>query len=117
MQHTIRTLAAIALAAGGGLALAQAGHTTRSPYYLNHQGATSGSMAAHGTDRALHEDLDGSVISTDDAVQLCDRLSNARRRQDCVSSVSSDDSASAGRDELHDDGGARAPSDDSQPGR
>lgn len=116
-QLRTATLAALALAASG-LACAQAGdRVSRSPYYRNHQHAATAPGATAGTTRGVHEDLDGTVISNDDAVQLCDRLSDARRRQDCVSNVSSDAGAAADRG----DSGAMAPAerdrDDSQPAR
>ncbi|MGE5116094.1 MAG: hypothetical protein ACM3N6_06325 [Betaproteobacteria bacterium] len=118
MKRTMHTLAAVALAAGTTAAFAQSGAAAHSPYYRNHQSAPAGAMSAPGA--ALREDLEGTVITADEAVQLCDRLSNQRQRRDCVSSVADDATARAGeRDELRGDTlpDARPDGGDSQPGR
>jgi hypothetical protein len=92
MPHTLAL--AVALTAASTLSLAQ---TTRAPrgandvstYQRNHQAPITSSDPGS----ALREDLDGTAVSTQDAVQLCSTLSRRAQRDDCVAQVSRDDAS------------------------
>jgi hypothetical protein len=56
--------------------------------------ANSDSNSSYGDERrGLHEDLNGSVVSTSEATQLCQTLSQHNRREDCIANVSRDDTS------------------------
>ena len=85
---------AIALTAASTLSLAQLraprGANDVSTYQRNHQAPTASLDSSSG---ALREDMDGTVVSTEDAVQLCDTLSRRAQRDDCVAQVSRDEAS------------------------
>jgi hypothetical protein len=96
-QRTIRLAAGLALAAASSLTFAQA---SRSPYYRNHESVPSAGNAsglrdtgASGGSYGLREDMTGTVVSDREAAQLCGVLSNDRKREDCVASLSGDTSS------------------------
>ena len=91
---------AVALTATSTLALAQTrvprGANDTSTYQRTHQTPMTSSDTRSG---GLREDMDGTPVSTDDAVQLCDTLSRRAQREDCVAQVSRDDTSTpAGSD-------------------
>jgi hypothetical protein len=95
MKLPTHTLAvAVALAAASTLSLAQTraprGANDVSTYQRNNQAPTT-PRDAGGT--ALREDLDGTPVTTDHAVQLCSTLSRRAQRDDCVAQVSRDDAS------------------------
>ena len=85
---------AVALTAASTLSLAQLraprGANDVSTYQRNHQAPTASNDSSSG---ALREDMDGTVVSTEDAVQLCGTLSRRAQRDDCVAQVSRDDAS------------------------
>lgn len=92
MPHTLAL--AVALTAASTLSLAQTraprGANDVSTYQRTHQ---SPMAPSDSTGSALREDLDGTAVSTQDAVQLCGTLSRRAQRDDCVAQVSRDDAS------------------------
>jgi len=88
---------AIALTAASTLSLAQLraprGANDVSTYQRNHQAPTAPTASIDSSSGALREDMDGTVVSTEDAVQLCDTLSRRAQRDDCVAQVSRDEAS------------------------
>jgi hypothetical protein len=91
LTHTLAV--AVALTAASTLSLAQTraprGANDASTYQRTHQAPTTSSDSGS----ALREDLDGTAVSTQDAVQLCSTLSRRTQRDDCVAQVSRDDAS------------------------
>jgi hypothetical protein len=91
LTHTLAV--AVALTAASTLSLAQTraprGANDASTYQRTHQAPTTSSDSGS----ALREDLDGTAVSTQDAVQLCSTLSRRAQRDDCVAQVSRDDAS------------------------
>ena len=92
MPHTLAL--AVALTAASTLSLAQTraprGANDVSTYQRTHQ---SPMAPSDSTGSALREDLDGTAVSTQDAVQLCSTLSRRAQRDDCVAQVSREDAS------------------------
>ena len=92
LPHTLAV--AVALAAASTLSLAQtrAAQSANdvSTYQRNHQAPTP-SRDVRGD--CLREDMDGTVVTTGEAVQLCSALSRRSQRDDCIAQVSRDDAS------------------------
>ena len=98
MKFKLNAIAAVAvLATASGLASAQlmphhrgaASPSSSDMTYRNHQpDATARSGSARMGDSAPREDLNGTVVTVDDAARLCGTLSSAQKRDDCTANVS-----------------------------